>query len=219
MGIQDFHDYFNLISDQYNEPYFTEEEIDAFINKATIDLVFDIVYKEFSQEQSENFKGFQVLDGVGSSIQSAMILSGITVEDETVSLSSGKKALSEMVEGHPLFLLSVKKTDGKRIKFVRDNDISARNDNDFLKPTTSYPIYTILGDNISVKPISLEEALVTYIKYPVKVSLLEEIDSDMPHFLHYKILAYALNSAGIASRDEALLSISKIAGGLPKDKQ
>lgn len=64
-----------------------------------------------------------------------------------------------------------------------------------------------------------EEAMITYIKYPVKVSLEEEIDSDMPHFLHYKILAYALNSAGIASRDDALLAISKIAGGLPKDKQ
>jgi hypothetical protein len=115
--------------------------------------------------------------------------------------------------------LSIKKTDGKRIKFVRDKDLSMRDDNEFLRPTTSRPVYKILGSNISVKPTSVGECLVTYIKHPVEVSYEDEIDSDMPSILHHTIIAYALNSAGIASRDEALLAVSKMAGGLPKDKQ
>lgn len=225
MNIEKMHEWFNVLSDQYNEPYFIDSEVDSFINNGTIEFINDIVFKEYFNAPGQNEKGSQVLNSIESSIQGAEVLKNITVSGLQVSSDalgfisneSINDALSALTGEddkilHVISLEQEKDNKETLISYVRNSDIPRFNQNVFKRPTADRPFYTIARGGLFVRPYDTYSTKITLVKYPREVSLEFLIDSDMPDFCHHKIISYAFSLSGIASRDEVFLQLQQATG-------
>lgn len=225
MTIQEMHDLFNLLLDQYNEPYFEDDEIDQLINSASIDFVNDIVFNNISPSFVSIDRGISSLSSVESTIQSSEVLSSLIFRDLELSSSDGAisfddintELLSESsdTEAEMLHIINVVKLIDEEehlVRFVRNNDRQRFKQNVFKSPKVESPIFTISNSGILIEPKDDEDYLLTVIKKPRKVSLGDEIDSDLPENTHQRIVAYALALSGLASRDEVMLQLQNVSG-------
>lgn len=224
MTIQQFHDWFNILTDHYNEPYFIDSEIDGFINAGALEFVNDIVFKEFFPSVGQNEKGVQLLNGLETSSQSGLVLQPLILNDLTViSDSNGiitSSVLSQAIqdkiseEADCLYLLKINDTDlnGFPIKYIRNNDINSFNQNVFKRPKETKPVFTLTSDGIQIYPKLEKEFNVSLVKSPKIASLENDENIDLPSFTHQRVLAYALSLSGIASRDEIMLQLQQASG-------
>lgn len=231
MNITEMHSWFNILMDSYNEPYFIDTEIDEMLNRGHTDFVNDIIFKEFMESMGQNEKGMQVLNSFESNIQGSEVLQALMMTDLPVSAVSGKitysdinsQIVSELASAgrtepnssimHLISIMKDHDTEGLRIvRFVRHNDIPRFNQNVFKKATDRNPIFKFYYNGISIEPSDNGDYIISCIKFPRKVDIIEGIDSELPEFTHPLIIAYALSSAGLASRDDVLLRLQQLSG-------
>lgn len=229
MIIQEMHSWFNILLDHYNEPYFTDTEVDEFLNSATTEFVNDIVFKEYFPTSQAPDRGPQSLSSIESVIQGSEILQPLIIEDVEVDAISGKVSISDIntelqgVLSDPkaslMHVISVTKSlpvgEGfvdRMVRYTRHNDKQRFKQNVFKAPSVRNPIYNFVHDGLSIEPKDNETYKITILKTPKKVSLEDDIDSDMPAFTHQRIVAYAIALAGVASRDDVMLQLQTISG-------
>ena len=94
------------------------------------------------------------------------------------------------------------------VNYTRHNDWAQFLNNAFKVPTNDNPKCYETALDFRFLPINQTTQIVfTVVKFPVVVDITTVVNSDMPDFTHDKILAMALELAGIASRDEALIAL------------
>lgn len=224
MTIQSLHDWYNILLDHYNEPYFNSAEIDRFINNGAISFVTDIVFKEFFPVLGENEKGAQVLDSMESVSQGLEMIQPLVFANIPVVLSAGiapnewinstLRAITGDENDSVMHIVSVSHTlDGEErvVGFVRHNDRVRFKANVFKTPSEKNPKYSIVRQGLLVEP-SIDIVNITIVKYPRKVSLLNNITLDLPEIAHQKVIAHAIAQSGVASRDDVLLQLQRMSG-------
>jgi len=219
MTIQEQHNYFNIIQDKFNSPYFVDSEVDIFINRAQEQFINNIIFRDILGNTTTP-KGPQALFGIEDSILSNEILNTIMIPDKSVDTDSGGiKALYTAIDTSLMHILSVIAassnagaiTNSKHLKFIRHNDVGRFDDNTFKKGSTSKPYYKVGSDGIYLYPItgSLENLLVSYIKKPTDVDI-AGTNCILPDYTHERIVALALVLGGVATESEILTAMTKI---------
>lgn len=219
MTISQQHDFFNLIQDKFNSPYFVDSETDIFLNRAQERFINNLIFKEILGE-NDIPKGPQALYSIEDTILSNEVLKTLVFPDKAVqSDSGGTKVLYSAIHSDLMHVLSIITSasnngaldDDKYLKFIRYNDQGKFNDNIFKKGSVSKPYYKIGNDGIYLYPItgSQEDLLVSYIRKPVDVEL-GVTESELPDYTHVNIVISALSLAGVATESEILTAIDKI---------
>lgn len=214
MTLQEIHDFFDVVQDHYNEPYFLDGEKDSFINRAQEQFVNNIIFRDILGEK-DNPKGPQAIYGAEDSIFSNEILSPLITVDKSISSNaSGSKVLYTDISAnlmHVFFLRASSSNTGnitntKKLRFIRFNDEGAFEDNTFKKGSTSKPYYKIGSDGIYLYPVTGATELmnITYIDKPTDVELGVQ-ECIMPSYTHKKIVTLALGIAGVPTENQVLM--------------
>lgn len=224
MTVQDLHSWFNILLDHYNEPYFIDTEVDQLINAGAMELVNDIVFKEFFPTLGENEKGLQALNSMESVQQGSEVLQPLIVPDLSVAvtgniasntaINSALQTATGDVKDKAMHVLSVSYSlsgDERVVRYVRHNDRGRFKRNSFKAPTERNPIFSIVRNGLLIEP-NVSPVKVTVVKEPRKVSIEDNITLDLPEFVHQRVIAYALALSGVATRDDVLLQLQKISG-------
>lgn len=101
-----------------------------------------------------------------------------------------------------------------RVRFVKTFESQKYTQNVFRQPKSHQPIYTINGDIVRVYPTpdNTTPYVVQIIKEPIQMVLdmtgTNSIDCELPDACHDEIMAIALDDAGIATRDQALMQLN-----------
>lgn len=225
MSVDELHSWFNIMLDHYNEPYFIDTEIDAFINSGANEFVNDIIFKEFFPSTGEKETGIQALNSMESVIQGSEILQPLICENLPVPVTSGYATIEDISNAikadtgddadnllHVLSVSYVNEGENRLVRYVRHNDKARFKQNVFKRPTLRNPIFTIVRKGLSIEPSSISSVVVSALKTPRKVSKEDQIDLDLPEFTHQMIIAYAISMSGVASRDDVLLQLQKFSG-------
>lgn len=202
------HQLFDIIQDKYNAPYFIQDEKDMLLNTAQTNLVNNLVFKDYLG-RADVPKGPQALYDVEDKIYSAELLRPIIVLDEAETPSSGKIAISGLTGF--LHLLGIRRTsDDLPVRYMRQNNIGKFSQNTFKAPSSDKLYYSLGATDIYIYPSSTTDAMkVSYIKEPNTIAY-GSTDSNLPSSTHPRIVAYAIELAGIALYDEAMATISQV---------
>jgi hypothetical protein len=213
------HDYFDLIQDKANEPYFLASEKDDFINRAQEKFVNNIVFRDILGK-ADVPKGTQAIYGNENDLMSNEILKTLITVDKGVDTDAGGSKLEYTSIGSKLMhILGIRTsgsnsgdiTKGKTLRFIRHNDQGRFEENTFKKGTTSKPYYKIGDDGVYLYPITgtVENLLITFLNKPTDVAL-NGSACELPDYTHEKVLKIALSEAGIPTESQMLVMGDKI---------
>lgn len=205
MTVQQMHDWFDLIQDKYSSPYFTDTEKDTFLTRAQYQYVNEL---------------FPIVDSpvnVESNINSVECIATLIIEtDSPINPSATGKILtnniSTEVGSDYMRLLNISVDNGvERVaaRFRRHNDFYKLEKNSFKAGSNDVPVYKIVSDGIILAPANTSYGVYfTVIKEPEDIQL-GVTEPELPAHTHDKVVAIALELAGVASRDEALMVINQ----------
>lgn len=214
------HSWFSLIQDKFNAPYFIDTEIDEFLNAGQEAFINDIYWNELQPSLFSQETGKQVLTPIESTSKGTEIFSPLFVEDIPVTSDANGLISNSAIEtalntavgdtGHEhMFTVLLLKSDPslgvRKCRFVRHNDYGRFKDNVLKAASERNPIYRINRKGILVDPAGVSNFLITVIKKPIKLSIVNSVDCELPTPVHRDIVAYAAELAGIASRDQILM--------------
>lgn len=209
MTVQEMHNWFEQLLDKYQAPYFTEAEIDRFINRAQIEYINSFLPDgeglELTPEQNAH-----ILENLNTLVfeTAALNMSGAG-EITDVNIQSALDTASGSTEAF-IKILNVS-SEGLPVKFVRHNDFYKFQQNDFKQASAAYPQYKRVSGKFIFLPVDVSDDIkFTLLKYPREVALGTTTDSDLPDSTHNNIIAIAINSAGIATRDDALAQLNQL---------
>lgn len=102
------------------------------------------------------------------------------------------------------------------VRFVRQNDYAKFKNNVFKKALASQPQYRISRNKLKFDPSGVNNYLITLVKEPVPVVFdaatpANNVDCELPPFTHDAIIAYAIEDATVATRDQALYMMNNMA--------
>ena len=101
-----------------------------------------------------------------------------------------------------------------RLRFVKNFEAQKFTHNVFRQPKEHQPVYTMNGDMIRIMPSTFggEAFVIQVIKEPIKMYLdiagNNNVNCELPDSCHDEIMAIALDDAGIATRDQALMQLN-----------
>ncbi len=186
MNISEQHDWFDLLQDKFNAPYFIDTEKDQFINRAQVELVNDVVYRQLFPSVRGDERGPVTLSSIESSISGTEILQPLIEIDKAVATGSTSDSqidtgdINAAIGGVSMHVLSLESngstfTAGRFVRFVRHNDYIRLKQNQFRAPSDRNPVYRIMSDGIAVEGgttlSSAENFKVTVLRYPAPVSI------------------------------------------------
>lgn len=223
------HGWFDILQDKYNAPYFTDTEKDEFINRAQSTFVNDVIYTQLYPTLQDGERGPQVLSAIESTLAGSEILKPLILEDLAVvtatpnwdliansaintAVAAAANAGDEFMHFIGLETAGSTFTAGRIVRFVRHNDYLRFKHNIFKAPSNTNPIWRLVRSGLKVEGATAltgaESFLVSVIKTPTDVDI-AGTDCELPDFTHDKIIAIALEFAGVATRDEALALINR----------
>lgn len=179
MTIKDLHINFGLELDKtqdFEYPSFSPEQIDYWLNKAQDVFIENTLYPKGKEANKEGFEVTQqdideLSDIVIISAPIAPIVTGTT---STITLPNDYRHLIR----HRCTTLDttcgVKEVSGIQI---RQNSINTRLKDPFWKPRSDSPLYYLYGGKLIYEKVigfSITNAILTYIKNPVKMALASE---------------------------------------------
>jgi hypothetical protein len=231
MTIQQMHDFFDLMLDKYNAPGYIAVEKDDFINRAQEELVNSIVFGDYlTNKQSP--RGQAALYEIEDRVQSSEVIRPLIVADQNSFFASATNSnllsyntldtIADTDETGTKFLhilrIRVSATNsgdyaaGKFVKFLRHNDLGRFYENSYKAPTVNKPYYVVAGDGLRSHPATgkTEQVIVSIIRSPRNVSLSGAVDSELPVNTHKRIVAIALELAGVALADAVLMQAPQL---------
>lgn len=222
MDISAMKSYFDLLTDKFNSPYFTDGEVERFLNSAQIEFANKIVFEQLFPSMRQGERGAQPLGSAESTMEGSEALDTIIEIDQAVTTSAAgaitrsdiETALSNRKYMHILSVYTPSSGTtnlgaDRIVRYVKHNDYIRSKQNDYKRPTPNDPVYRVHSGGIKIDPVTAAEPiLLTLIRKPIEVSISGGIDCELPEFTHEMIVAIAVELAGIASRDEALKALN-----------
>jgi hypothetical protein len=228
MTIAEMHGWFDILQDKYNAPYFTDTEKDEFINRAQTTFVNDVIYTQLYPTLQQGERGPQVLSAIESTLSGSEILKPLILEDLAVATTSPWDIITNATintavaaaanAGDEFMHIIALETAGsvftadRIVRFVRHNDYLRFKHNIFKAPSDTNPLWRLVRDGIVVEGATTlssgENFTISVIKTATDVDI-AGTNCELPDFTHDKIIAIALEFAGVATRDEALALINR----------
>jgi len=201
--------WFDVLTDKRGDPYFANDEKEAFINRATIDYI-NALFPEKGQGEPMEATSIQ-LEKV------APLLKEISLNTDTVGAIT-YTAIGTAISGTYWRVFNIwRSTDSitcqtadnyKYAQFVRHNDFPAWQVNKYKQATDAHPLYRLI-DYLKLDPEGIRKVKMTVMKYPRLVSISTPTSSDMPDFTHNDIMKLAIAYAGFSARDAQLAGLLK----------
>lgn len=213
MNVVEMHQWFDQIQDKVDSIYYNEFEKDLFVNRA-IQIFINSIINKFHEDREGNLVISSTLEkslNVSEVLKPLMLLDLPVVTD--VAGVIGDSSIITAIETETgdeaafLHVLSVVDSVGVPVKFVRENDYHKLQQNDFKVATDAFPQYRIGFGGVFITPTGVNSFTISVIKEPNKVNYETLTSTDLPETTHDYIMASALELAGLASRDEALLQM------------
>lgn len=205
--------YFDILQDKYGSPYFTNPEKSLLINRAQVIFVKELLPTEPNQiinlENTQN-----TLNEVSSLIIRLNPISSIDPSSGLVSFADIQTELTARSAGAVLWrILSIgysrDSVNFTPVKYVRHNDWFEFQDNYFKSPDQTNPKVVEYNAGFQLLPLNISTSLYFFVlKYPKNVDIDTVISSDLPDYTHDKIVAIALELAGIGTRDQMLSGLT-----------
>lgn len=203
---------FDLLQDKYGSPYYTNPEKSLFLNRAQVEFV-----KSYLPDGEKDGNNIELSEDALSDLEPliyalpAMRMSTLGI----ISKSTVQTALTAAIAGGIMWRrLNTGWTlggDTRPVKWTRHNDYYEFKANAFKNPSIKNPRFYVTASNYTFDPISTSANIYfTVLKYPVTVDIDGVISSDLPDHTHNKIVALALEFAGIGSRDENLAQLLQL---------
>lgn len=201
---------FDVLQDKYGSPSFLDSEKELFLNRAQLQYVNDmlpdndggIINIEKNQDTFKNISplvfdlGYMNMSGTGEILKSDVVT-------KLQLASPGASLLRELSIGWTIG------SDKKPVKYTRKNDWYEFQRNFFKKPKLSSPRYHENSTAYVFEPIHPGAKIYfTVLKYPTKMSISTPTSCELPDHTHDDIVVRALILAGVASRDELLVSLT-----------
>jgi hypothetical protein len=212
MNVVEMHQWFDLIQDKVDSVYYTENEKDQFLNRSIQIFINDIIHK-FNEDQLGQLVISSSLEqslNVSEVLRPLMLLDLPVVTDVNGILTDA--VINQAIEDESgeeetyAHILSITNDLGKPVIFMTENDNSKFQENDFKEATVDYPYYRIGSRGVYISPVSEADTYaISVIKAPKQVNYDTLSSTDLPETTHDYITAKALELAGLASKDEALL--------------
>lgn len=207
MTTQEMHDWFDLMADKYDSPYFTDDEKDIFINRAHIDYVNEMAFG-------------RDMNGAGAVVQSAAemaqdwehILHPLIKKESLASNSGGVITIADLetaIGGSLIKILSINDSASLPVAFTRSNDKYRFEQNYFKKTSATNKRFTILDSFIHIIPAEVHTYSIAALKQPAEIEL-GVTESELPAFTHNKIVAKALAYAGLGTENQALTQLTQM---------
>lgn len=215
MNIATMKMWFELLQDKSGSAYYTDSEISLFINRAQIDFVEKLLSGDGEQEL--NIESSQ--DTIQSIAPLIYELPYLTMNSSgVITKGAVQTALTNLVADGILWRpLAIGWELGKSklpIKYTRHNDRWEFETNYFKKPSTKSPKVRETYNSYVFSPATLAARIYfTVLKYPKTVDITNTIDSDLPDNTHNRIIATALEFAGVGSRDAMLTQLLQLQNG------
>ena len=211
MTITEMATLFDVLQDKYGSPYFLDSEKELFLNRAQIQYVNDLLPDSDGgivniEKNQDTFKSIAplIFDLGYLSMSSVGVVTKAAVTAKLQTLSPGATLLRELNVGW------VVGADKLPVKYTRKNDWYEFQRNFFKKPTLKSPRYQENATEYIFDPVYPGAKLYfTVLKYPKPMSIGSVVSTDLPDTTHDDILVRALVLAGVASRDDLLVSLTQ----------
>lgn len=207
-------DWFDILQDKFGSPYFSQNQKLFFLNNAQNEYL----NKLFPDNEggTENIEqDWNVLQNVSPLIWELPEVSMAT--DSTISVSSVVTALRSISSDPDTGIFDVLSVEIRRgldkypCKVLRHNDKAEFETNYFKKPSITQPRYLLQNNTYKFRPLDTTLRIIfTVVKEPKKLSVSPTVNSEFPDQTHNELVAYGLQFAGIASRDEVLSAMNLI---------
>ena len=233
MTIQEMHSWFDILQAEGVAIEFTSREKDHILNRAQIKFVNEVLQKKYLPSLRENERAevvYSVTESVISGhdyiypllgaivvtpyVGGAVYFSSMDANINTVLGTTGNKLMT---------ILGVSDKDNMLpLRYVNGHDRYKQFGNVFRAPKDYDAVYQIdkdsSGSYINIDPNTLtasgtKEFRVHFIREPrpMEYSTIgaNKINSELPEVTHDEIMAIALDDAGVATRDQALIQLNQ----------
>ncbi len=212
-------DWFDILQDKFGSPYFSADQKLFFLNNAQLEYL----NKLFPDNEGgiENIEqDWNVLQNVSPLIWELPEVSMDTnAAVDVVDIVTALRTISSDPDTDIFDVLSVevrRGLDRYPCKVLRHNDKAEFETNYFKKPSITHPRYLLQNNTYKFRPLDTTLKIIfTVVKKPLVLSISPTVNSEFPIQTHNEIVAYGLQFAGIASRDEVLSAMNLIQ--LPKN--
>ena len=234
MNINEMHSWFDILQMKGNNVEFTRREKDHIINRAQIKYVNEILQKKylpsvqacekaemvFSSTESVVAGHDSIAPLLGECTITSNAYASFTFADIESAINTRLQALNlkpGSFNSKLMMILGIMSNDNIPCRYVSLHDRRKMLNNIYRQATTYAPTYSINEQYVNVEPNDLgnEDFTVFYIREPQAVSWSYNssgrIDCELPDFTHDEIMAIALDDAGVATRDQALVQLNQAA--------
>jgi len=201
--------WFDLIQDKFNAPYFNDTEKSLYLTRAQENLVLSSVSNIINPDPDfENTE--QDVEKVQSLIYDdlsvASVVTGIVTTASIITALNIRTGGADTI----IRIISVKDSSGRPIMYIRHNDEPRMETNVFKQSDNSKIKRKSIAEGIRLIPNAIHTISVTVVKTPLDIDIATAKNSELPKLTHNKIVAKALQLASVTTQDEALLLIDKI---------
>jgi hypothetical protein len=212
MNITTMGQWFDLLQDKYGSAYFTDAEKSLFLNRAQIEFVSDllptdptkVINAELSQDTISQIAPL-IVELSYLSPNSSGVITKANIQAALTSADSGAIMWRPLAIGWTYGGIEVPAS------YIRHNDRWEFQKNFFKRPTVNNPKVRETATSYIFSPATTNARIYfTLLKYPREVSISAPTDSILPDFTHNKIVAIALEFAGIGSRDSNMTELLKL---------
>jgi len=212
MTIATMASYFDLLQDKYGSTYYTDAEKSLFLQRAHIEFIKEL----FPVEDRSNTNAELSQDTISqiapliyeipyTNMNSSGVITKAAVQAALTAMSATALVWRPLAIGWELG------ASKKPLKYLRHNDRWEFADNYFKRADSANPKIRETYTSYIVEPVSVSaKVYFTLLKYPAVVDITGGVSSDLPDFTHDRIVAIALELAGVASRDAALAQLLQL---------
>jgi len=186
MTVTQMRDWFGVLQANYDVDYFSDAEVEEFLQDAMMDIINETI---ILLEENED---------------SVMRIRTLVTAATAATDANGLLALPDSTS---IALLSLSLSSGKRLQRYTNREISRIEDNAYKAGTAANPNYTIVDGGYQTYPalnaVSLDYV---YIKQPTSVD-------DLPENMHKKQVSMAMVKTGLVTENQATTMIGAAAKG------
>jgi hypothetical protein len=198
MTVDEMRDWFDILQDKNNAPYFTDPEKDEFIMDANWDYI---------NEYIGDYENPSVMGRDKAAVNALRTLIMDVTETPTAGLIAEADlngTLSETV----VVPLAIVPPDSKAAKFLNHSDIHKAENNIYKKGQEFQPNYTIASEGYQLYPTDVlyTDTVITVLVEPTTIDAL-------PASIHHKIIAKAMTKTGLVTENQAITMMEQPTNG------
>lgn len=212
--VAELHDLLLVELDKYGNPYFTDSEIDGFLNRAIIGVVKDV----FDNYDVKRQTGGKMNVGYEHDSSVSMDLSDLVTEASGAMSILGvitRAQIDAIIGGGRTYLRIISlqtELNGflNPAMFLRNHERARFKTNYYTAPGDCTVYYSIQQDRLLILPDDeLFDYSITVLREPVKVSLSGAVNSDLGYAMRERVITRAFEIASVSIRDQEGLLMEK----------